>query len=549
VSPVRTPPSDERTDAGPRVGSSLALDALSWLRRIGLLAITVLLVEYLVLPRVLGARADLHLFLDASPVLLVLAVLLEVASLLAYTALTRLVLCPGTRPRFGEQLRIDLPGLGVSHVVPGGGATAAALRYRLMTDRGVPADDAASTAAVQSAVAAIGLVGTFLGGLLLMGPGLVARPGYLVAELAAAAALAAVAFGLHRIRVNAPARPGARPARRTRAVTRDAPWIAPLRRLGIRAGDAVSATARRTSALARDPQVRFAVFASAVTNWLFDAASLWVCLKCYGPGLAPGPLLAAYGAANLLALLPVTPGGLGIVEGVLVPALTGLGGAGVGPVTLGVLTWRLLEFWIPIPVAGLTYLSLRLLPRRPAGRRGHLLSPLEDFRPSAAPTPAAHDGGEEVDHMTVEDLLSARRSRVLDEACAALRRSGAAHYRRSGEELTRERLAELFDLVVQGLRDRRLDPVTRYCAAMAEARFEAGFGISEVQTAFNVLEEEMWRQVVDGVSPADLPEALGLLSTVLGVAKDELARSYVSLASRRHVPSLDCSALFAGTDR
>jgi len=118
----------------------------------------------------------------------------------------------------------------------------------------------------------------------------------------------------------------------------------------------------------RDPRARTAVFANAVCNWVFDAASLWLCLRCYGVSLSPGALLAAYGLANLLALLPVTPGGLGIVEGVLVPALTGLGGVAVGPVTLGVLTWRLLEFWIPIPVAGLTYLSLRLFPARAASR-------------------------------------------------------------------------------------------------------------------------------------------------------------------------------------
>ena len=57
----------------------------------------------------------------------------------------------------------------------------------------------------------------------------------------------------------------------------------------------------------------------------------------------------------------------------------------------------------------------------------------------------------------------------------------------------------------------------------------------------------MWRQVVASVPPEDLAEATGLLSTVLGFGKDVLARAYVSLASQRHVPSLDLTALFAGT--
>ena len=76
----------------------------------------------------------------------------------------------------------------------------------------------------------------------------------------------------------------------------------------------------------------------------------------------------------------------------------------------------------------------------------------------------------------------------------------------------------------------------------------AGFGITEVQTAFNAVEVVMWRRLVAIVPPQDLAEAVGLLSTVLGFGKDVLARRYVALASQRHVPTLDLSALFAGTE-
>jgi hypothetical protein len=56
----------------------------------------------------------------------------------------------------------------------------------------------------------------------------------------------------------------------------------------------------------------------------------------------------------------------------------------------------------------------------------------------------------------------------------------------------------------------------------------------------------MWRRVISAEPPADLAEAIGLVSTVLGYGKDAVARKYLSLASKRHVPSLDLSALFAG---
>lgn len=151
--------------------------------------------------------------------------------------------------------------------------------------------------------------------------------------------------------------------------------------------------------------------------------------------------------------------------------------------------------------------------------------------------------------MAVEEFLVQHRADVLDEAFERLSRASAAHYEHSGEEFTRERLAELLDVVVTALQDRRLEPVTRYADSVAEQRFKAGFGIAEVQTALNVMEETIWRRVVADVPAEGLADALGLVGTVLGYIKDVLARRYVSLASQRHVPSLDLTPLFSGVER
>ncbi len=150
--------------------------------------------------------------------------------------------------------------------------------------------------------------------------------------------------------------------------------------------------------------------------------------------------------------------------------------------------------------------------------------------------------------MDVHVLLENARTQVLDEAFAALESSHHAHYQAAGEPLTRQRLTDLFDLVITAIRDRDLAPIVSYSHGVAEERFNAGFDISEVQTAFNSLEEAMWRCLVADEPRSELAEAIGLLSTVLGAGKDALARSYVSLAGQRHVPSLDLSALFRGTD-
>ena len=149
--------------------------------------------------------------------------------------------------------------------------------------------------------------------------------------------------------------------------------------------------------------------------------------------------------------------------------------------------------------------------------------------------------------MDLAALLLQSQTSILEDSHAALERSHVHHYEAAGEEFTRQRLEDLFTLVVSAIRDRDLAQVSVFSRRIAEERFNQGFDIGEVQAAFNALEETTWRHVVASAPPEELAEATGLLSTVLGFGKDVLARAYVSLASKRHVPSLDLTALFAGT--
>ena len=150
--------------------------------------------------------------------------------------------------------------------------------------------------------------------------------------------------------------------------------------------------------------------------------------------------------------------------------------------------------------------------------------------------------------MKLETLLRESVDSILDEAFSDLQRSHVHHYEKAGETFTRERLTTLFDLVATAIRTRSLADLSTYADRISTERFDAGFDISEVQMAFNSLEEAMWRRVVAAEPPSELAQAIGLLSTVLGFGKDTVARKYVSLASEKHVPSLDLKALFAGTE-
>ena len=73
--------------------------------------------------------------------------------------------------------------------------------------------------------------------------------------------------------------------------------------------------------------------------------------------ISPIDLLMAYGLANILAAIPITPGGLGVVEFVLVSMITGFGPT-AGQALSAVLAYRAVNFWLPIPFGGLAYASL-----------------------------------------------------------------------------------------------------------------------------------------------------------------------------------------------
>lgn len=63
----------------------------------------------------------------------------------------------------------------------------------------------------------------------------------------------------------------------------------------------------------------------------------------------------------------------------------------------------------------------------------------------------------------------------------------------------------------------------------------------------NVLEEAIWRVVLAELPVQDQGEVLGIVGTILGAAKDRLACTYVSLATRVPTRTLNLAELFHGS--
>jgi uncharacterized protein (TIRG00374 family) len=90
---------------------------------------------------------------------------------------------------------------------------------------------------------------------------------------------------------------------------------------------------------------------AALGNWLFDYLALLAALAAVGSFPRPTLVLLAYVASMVLAMIPITPGGLGFVEAGLT-ALLIVAGVDAGKASISVLAYRLVSFWLPIPAGG-----------------------------------------------------------------------------------------------------------------------------------------------------------------------------------------------------
>jgi uncharacterized protein (TIRG00374 family) len=345
--------------------------------RHGILAfLAVIVIEYLLVPELIGASRNIHYLEKLNIGWLAAGVGFEAASLFAYALLTWTVL-PHHRPSISRVLRIDLSTTAVAHTVPGGSAASAGLGYQLLTSNGVSGADAGFTMATQGLGSAVVLNVMLWLALVISIPIAGFHTIYIVVALLGMLAMLAFAALVYLLTRGEDAA-----GRLVRRIGQVLPRVRP---------DRLEATLRhlgdslRTLATTSD-RLR-AALVWAVTNWLLDAAALWAFLAALGRYVNPIELFAAYGIANVLAAIPITPGGLGFVEASL-PLLLASFGVTKNVALLSVLGWRIVNFWLPIPVGAASYLSLRLHRGEGLGAGRRALADLTVRLPPPEPPPA-----------------------------------------------------------------------------------------------------------------------------------------------------------------
>jgi putative heme transporter len=340
---------------------------------------------FAVIPQIPGFRDAVERLRNVNPVLLGVGLGLEVAALVCYSLLTRATLGEaGAGLSVARLFRIQMSSKALSSIVPGGSAAGPALAYRLMTLSGVNGPDAGFALATAGVGSAVLLNAVLWFGLIISVPlrgvnrgyGLAAVIGILIMAFAAA-----LVFALMEGQT------------RAERVLR---WLARKMHLSEdRAGAAVRQIGGRLEDLVADRRLLGRVFMWGMANWLLDAAALWVFLRAYGGSLGIDALMISFGLANIAAVVPITPGGLGIVEGIYIPSLVGFGLTSA-QASLGVATYRLAQYFFPIVLGAVLYGSLRVGPwsihRRERLRRLRDLAADSESNPETALDFAARFG-------------------------------------------------------------------------------------------------------------------------------------------------------------
>jgi uncharacterized protein (TIRG00374 family) len=322
---------------------------------------------YLVGPSVLKLFDALPDLGDVRPWWFFVVVAAEVASFGALWVLLRIALPGG---RWLDIAASQLAGNAASRIIPGGAASGSVMQAGMLVKAGHP------PGAVAGVLSATGLLTT---GMLFALPVLavpaliIGKPPAhelelgLIASLVLATVLVALGFALLTWDWF------------LRAVARLAGQVLHLVRRNIEVATvAEKVIAERDQVATAFHRRWLRALWCAAGNRSLDYAALVAAVYAVGGRASPAWVLIAYVGSLALALIPITPGGLGFVETGLTGLLV-LAGINADQAAVATLLYRLVSYWAPIPIGALAWAGWRIHPRH---------------RTRAAPPGSSRDGSE-----------------------------------------------------------------------------------------------------------------------------------------------------------
>jgi uncharacterized membrane protein YbhN (UPF0104 family) len=275
--------------------------------------------------------AGLHLLDQLRWWWLPVVLLSEALSLVSFSMLQRRLLRAGDVKISGlEMLGISLAANAISGSLPGGAAWSAPWSWKQLRRHG--ADRRLATWVVVAA-GVLSSIALFL--FVVVGTELAGDHGPVASLRWVSRALAAIAVTGAVLLLVAPSRLRQRPASGSRVGSfYDRVRVARLSRSGWAASMLL-----------------------ALANWLLDLACLTACIAAVGARIDWRSVVVVYALTQLIALLPFTPGGLGVVEAGLAALLVSYGAPTASAIATVVL-YRAITFWALVPAGWVVWWRL-----------------------------------------------------------------------------------------------------------------------------------------------------------------------------------------------
>jgi hypothetical protein len=279
----------------------------------------------------------------------------EVAHFACTVALQRLAL--RTREWFPVVTSV-LAGNAVTLIVPGGAAVGAAVQFRMLAASGQDTTSTAGGLATCSLLGVGGLLALPAFALPVILAGTPTGRGLVNTAILGAAAFAVFAvFGVILLTYDTPLRWAGRLAQRLTN------WARRKRR-PVHGLEAALVTQRNDIRAVLGRQWWQAVLLTA-GRLAFDYLGLLAALQATGSRPRPSLILVAYAVAGVVAMLPITPGGLGLVEASLTGLLV-LAGVDTSQAVLAALAYRIGSYWLPLCAGPIAYGLFRIRYRQQA---------------------------------------------------------------------------------------------------------------------------------------------------------------------------------------
>ena len=305
---------------------------------------------YLALPGLLAVLGAWPRLSTLNPIWFAAALAAELASFTCNFALQRLAL--RSRGWFAV-VTAGLAGNAVTDSLPGGDAVGAAVQFSMLSTAGFDTDTAVGGLTAFSLLGVGGLLALPVLALPAILAGAPVSPGLVHTALLGVAGFVLFAiFGVIILRTERPLAAIGRTAQRLRN------WVTRGRRPPMTGLDQRLLNQRDTIRTILGKRWWQAALLTAGRLGL-DYGCLLAALRATGAAPRPSLVLLAYAAAGIVALFPVTPGGLGIVEASLSGLLI-LAGVHSGYAVLATLAYRVASYWLPMFAGPVAYLLFRL---------------------------------------------------------------------------------------------------------------------------------------------------------------------------------------------